>query len=50
VWTGVGELSWPATERLGVHEAARIIADQFPFYDAYRAWIARSFSAELPDR
>jgi hypothetical protein len=29
-----------------VHEAARIIADEFvPFYDAYRQWIARGFSA-----
>jgi uncharacterized protein YutE (UPF0331/DUF86 family) len=27
-----------------VHEAARIIASEFvPFYDAYRAWIARGF-------
>jgi uncharacterized protein YutE (UPF0331/DUF86 family) len=32
-----------------VHEAARIIAAEFaPFYDAYRAWIARGFSAEPP--
>lgn len=30
-----------------VHEAARIIADEFvPFYDAYREWIARGFSRE----
>jgi uncharacterized protein YutE (UPF0331/DUF86 family) len=30
-----------------VHEAARIIASEFvPFYDAYREWIARGFSAE----
>jgi hypothetical protein len=30
-----------------VHEAAWIVADAFvPFYDAYRAWIARGFSAE----
>jgi uncharacterized protein YutE (UPF0331/DUF86 family) len=29
-----------------VHEAARIVADEFvPFYDAYRRWIARGFSA-----
>ncbi len=29
-----------------VHEAARIVADEFvPFYDAYRHWIARGFSA-----
>lgn len=28
-----------------VHEAARIVSDEFvPFYDAYRAWIARGFS------
>ena len=28
-----------------VHEAARIIANEFiPFYDAYRAWIARGFN------
>jgi hypothetical protein len=34
-----------------VHEAARIIATEFvPFYDAYRAWIARGFSAQPPDR
>lgn len=32
-----------------VHEAARIVADEFvPFYDAYRRWIARGFSAEPP--
>jgi hypothetical protein len=32
-----------------VHEAARIIAAEFaPFYDAYRAWIARGFSAQPP--
>lgn len=32
-----------------VHEAARIIADDFaPFYEAYRGWIARGFSAEPP--
>lgn len=30
-----------------VHEAARIISSEFiPFYDAYRAWIARGFSPE----
>lgn len=29
-----------------VHEAAQLIADDFvPFYDAYRAWIARGFAA-----
>ena len=29
-----------------VHEAARVVAAEFvPFYDAYRAWIARGFSA-----
>lgn len=29
-----------------VHEAARIVADEFlPFYEAYRAWISRGFSA-----
>jgi len=29
-----------------VHEAARIVADEFaPFYEAYRRWIARGFSA-----
>lgn len=29
-----------------VHEAARIVADEFvPFYDAYRVWIGRGFSA-----
>jgi hypothetical protein len=34
-----------------VHEAARIIAAEFvPFYDAYRAWIARGFSAWPPPR
>jgi uncharacterized protein YutE (UPF0331/DUF86 family) len=28
-----------------VHEAARIIANEFvPFYDSYRAWIARGFN------
>ena len=32
-----------------VHEAARIVADEFvPFYDAYRRWIARGFSATPP--
>lgn len=32
-----------------VHEAARIVAAEFvPFYDAYRAWIARGFSAQPP--
>jgi excisionase family DNA binding protein len=32
-----------------VHEAARIVADEFaPFYDAYRGWIARGFSATPP--
>lgn len=30
-----------------VHESARIISTEFiPFYDAYRAWIARGFSPE----
>ena len=34
-----------------VHEAARIIAAEFaPFYDAYRAWIARGFSPQAPGR
>jgi len=29
-----------------VHEAARIVADEFaPFYEAYRRWIGRGFSA-----
>lgn len=32
-----------------VHQAARIISAEFvPFYDAYRDWIARGFSAEPP--
>ncbi len=32
-----------------VHEAARIVADEFvPFYAAYRGWIARGFSATPP--
>lgn len=32
-----------------VHEAARIVAAEFvPFYDAYRAWIVRGFSAQPP--
>ena len=32
-----------------VHEAARIVADEFaPFYDAYRGWIARGFPAGPP--
>ena len=32
-----------------VHEAARLVADDFvPFYDAYKAWIARGFSAQSP--
>jgi len=32
-----------------VHEAARIVANEFvPFYDAYRGWIARGFSADPP--
>lgn len=30
-----------------IHEAARIVADE-PFYDAYRAWIARGFAANAP--
>jgi hypothetical protein len=30
-----------------VHEAARLVAAEFvPFYDAYRAWIGRGFSAQ----
>lgn len=34
-----------------VHEAAVIVATEFvPFYDAYRAWIARGFSAQQPER
>jgi uncharacterized protein YutE (UPF0331/DUF86 family) len=34
-----------------VHEAARLVADEFvPFYDAYRAWISRGFSAERLER
>lgn len=33
-----------------VHEAARIVADEFvPFYDAYRRWIASGFSATSPN-
>ena len=33
-----------------VHEAARIVADEFvPFYDAYRRWIASGFSATPPN-
>ena len=32
-----------------VHEAARIVADEFiPFYDAYRTWIGRGFAAAGP--
>jgi uncharacterized protein YutE (UPF0331/DUF86 family) len=32
-----------------VHEAARLVAGDFvPFYDAYKAWIARGFSAQPP--
>ncbi len=32
-----------------VHEAARIVANEFvPFYDAYRVWIGRGFSASRP--
>lgn len=32
-----------------VHESARIVAEEFvPFYDAYRRWIARGFSAAPP--
>lgn len=32
-----------------VHEAARLVADDFvPFYDAYKAWIVRGFSARSP--
>lgn len=34
-----------------VHEAARLVADEFiPFYDAYRDWIGRGFSAHPPAR
>lgn len=30
-----------------IHEAAQIVADEFtPFYNAYRTWIGRGFSAE----
>lgn len=33
-----------------VHEAARVVAGEFaPFYDAYRKWIARGFSAQRPE-
>jgi hypothetical protein len=33
-----------------VHEAARIVAAEFiPFYNAFRDWIARGFSAGPPD-
>lgn len=43
----VHEYATAAAEQ--VHEAARIVADEFvPFYDAYRHWIARGFSAEPP--
>lgn len=32
-----------------VHEAARIIADEFvPFYEAYRRWIGRGFAVAPP--
>ena len=32
-----------------VHEAARIVADEFvPFYDAYRVWISRGFATTGP--
>lgn len=32
-----------------VHEAARIVADEFvPFYDAYRVWISRGFATAGP--
>ena len=32
-----------------VHEAAWLVAGDFvPFYDVYRAWIARGFSAQSP--
>jgi hypothetical protein len=34
-----------------VHEAARIIADEFvPFYEAYRGWIGRGFADAPPRR
>jgi hypothetical protein len=34
-----------------VHEAARLVAGEFiPFYDAYRTWIARGFTARPPTR
>jgi len=34
-----------------VHEAARIVADEFvPFYDAYRRWIAQGFRGVPPSR
>jgi hypothetical protein len=33
-----------------VHEAARLVAAEFiPFYDAYRTWIGRGFSAQRPE-
>jgi hypothetical protein len=42
---------WATAPADQVHEAARIIAAEFvPFYDAYRAWIARGFSAWPPPR
>ena len=45
----VHEYATAAAEQ--VHEAAVIVAAEFvPFYDAYRAWIARGFSAQPPDR
>jgi hypothetical protein len=32
-----------------IHEAARIVADEFAsFYDSYRDWISRGFSAQAP--
>src|SRR5918999_6724 len=41
------EDAMPTAEQ--VHEAARIVADEFiPFYDAYRAWIGRGFAAAVP--
>jgi hypothetical protein len=42
----VHEYATAAAEQ--VHEAARIVADEFvPLYDAYKSWIRRGFAAEL---
>lgn len=44
----VHEYATATAEQL--HEAARIITSEFvPFYDAYRAWIARGFSPQRSD-